>query len=70
MKSEQLNHARLCLGLTRKELQRLIEVGEIDLHILNRQLEHYSSEIKLDALTEKWIQLKSLDQVDKFKSNE
>ncbi len=70
MKLKQLDHARLCLGLTRKELQRRIESGQLDLHVINSQINHYSNELKYESSSEKWLDLKSLDQVDKFKSAE
>ncbi|OFZ30391.1 MAG: hypothetical protein A2622_08245 [Bdellovibrionales bacterium RIFCSPHIGHO2_01_FULL_40_29] len=70
MDMNQFNHARLCLGLSRQELRRRIELGQVDIQILNAQLDNYSHEIKLDALAEKWLELNSLDQVDKFHSNE
>ncbi len=70
MKLKQLNHARLCLGLTRKEIQRRIESGQLDLHIINSQINQYSNELKYESTSEKWLDLKSLDQVDKFKSAE
>lgn len=70
MQQKQLDHARLCLGLTRQEIRRRIESGQLDLQLLNAQLADYSREIKLEALAEKWLDLKALDQVDKFSPNE
>ena len=70
MNLKQLDHARLCLGLTRKELQRRLESGQLDLHIINSQINYYSNELKCESTSERWLDLKSLDQVDKFKSAE
>ncbi len=70
MKIQQMDTARLFLGLTRKELQRRIESGQLDLHLITSQLDHYSNELRLESSTEQWLDLKSLDQVDKFKSAE
>ncbi len=68
MKTKTLNYTHLQLGLTRSELQRRLETGEIDIQLLQKHLDHNSEEIKLEALTEAWLQQKSLDQVDKFKT--
>lgn len=54
----------LYLGLTRNELQRRLSLGLIDPQILKYQLQDYSSELKLNALCEKWIESKALEQVD------
>lgn len=70
MKLLEFEHARLCLGITKKELQRRIELGQLDMHLIKSQLNHYSHELKREVLTEKWLDLKSLDQVDKFHSAE
>ena len=70
MNSKALNYTHLQLGLTRSELQRRLKTGEIDLHLLQKQLDQNSRELKLEALTEAWLQHKSLDQVDKFKTTE
>ena len=70
MNSETMNYAHLYLGLTRRELKRRLELGQIDPEILKAQLDQNSRELKLDALSERWIELKSLDQVDKFEPTE
>lgn len=70
MNSLELNHARLCLGITKKELQKRIDSGQLDMQLIKSQLNHYSHELKREVLTEKWLNLKSLDQVDKFHSAE
>ncbi len=70
MESQELEHARLCLGITKKELRRRIELGQIDTHLIKSQLNHYSHELKREALTEKWLNLNAMDQVDKFHSAE
>ncbi len=62
--------AHLLLGLTRQELQRRMSSGQIDPQILKAQIEQNSQEMKLEAICEKWMQLKSLDQVDKFYAGE
>lgn len=62
--------AHLLLGLTRQELQRRMSSGQIDPQILKAQIEQNSQEMKLEAISEKWMQLKSLDQVDKFYAGE
>ena len=58
--------AHLLLGLSRKELQRRVKSGQVDPQILQSQLEQNSQETKLEALCEKWIELKSLEQADIF----
>ena len=70
MESEVMTNAHLHLGLTRQELKRRLLLGLIDPQILKAQLDQYSREIKLEALTERWIEQNSLDQVDKFKPTE
>ena len=70
MNSQTMNYAHLYLGLTRRELKRRLELGQIDPEILKAQLDQNSRELKLDALSERWIELKSLDQVDKFEPTE
>jgi hypothetical protein len=62
--------AHLLLGLTRKELQRRMHTGQIDPQILKAQIEQNSQETKLDAICEKWMSLRSLEQVDKFAEHE
>lgn len=70
MKSETMLYAHLHLGLTRQELKRRLELGQIDPEILKAQLDQNSRELKLEALSERWLQQKSLDQVDKFQPTE
>ncbi|MEQ1722766.1 MAG: hypothetical protein ABL930_06290 [Pseudobdellovibrio sp.] len=62
--------AHLLLGLTRKELERRMHCGQIDPQILKAQIEQNSQDTKLDALCEKWMNLRSLEQVDKFSADE
>jgi hypothetical protein len=63
MKSENLH---LYLGLTRNELKRRLELGLLDPQALKSQVEDYSSEIKLQALSEQWLDdHKSEDQVER-----
>ena len=71
MPSEKLSpYAHLYLGLTRQELARRISAGLIDPQILKAQIDQNAYEIKLEALCEKWIELQSLGQVDKYTINE
>lgn len=63
-------YAHLYLGLTKNELKRRLALGEIDPAILNFQLEQCAEEMKLNALCEKWMDLKSLEQIDKQSANE
>jgi hypothetical protein len=65
-----MQNAHLLLGLTRKELERRMDCGQIDPQILKAQSEQNSYETKLDALCEKWMILRSLEQVDKFSADE
>lgn len=70
METESLKYAHLHLGLTRQELKRRLQLGQIDPEILKTQLDQNSRELKLEALSERWIEQKSLDQVDKFQPTE
>lgn len=58
--------AHLLLGLSRQEVQRRLNSGQLDPLILMAQLDQNSLELKLEAQCETWIELNSLDQVDKF----
>ena len=58
--------AHLLLGLSRQEVQRRLNSGQLDPLILMAQLDQNSIELKLEAQCETWIELNSLDQVDKF----
>ena len=62
--------AHLLLGLTRHEFERRMNSGLIDPQILMAQMEQHSQEMQLEAMCEKWIELRSLEQVDKFSNNE
>ncbi len=64
------HHLHLQMGITRSELQRRLSSGQIDLQTIRSQLDQYSREMKLEVRSEIWLQQKSLDQVDKFKTNE
>ncbi len=68
MDSENFKYMHLRLGLSRQEFLRRVKAGHIDLHLVRSQLDQYAREIKLDVHTERWLDLKSLDQVDKFKT--
>jgi len=71
MKTENINqYTHLYLGLTRHELSRRLELGQIDPAILKAQLDQNAYEVKLDALCEQWLQQKSLEQVDKYSTTE
>ena len=63
-------YAHLYLGLTRQELARRLSLGQLDPQLLKAQLDQAAQEVKLDALCEKWLELKSLEQVDKFDTSE
>lgn len=52
----KLEHLSLVMGLTKNELKRRLELGQIDPQILNKQVSEYSHELKLDALCDSWIQ--------------
>lgn len=62
--------AHLFLGLTRREFERRMSCGQIDPQILKAQIEQHAAEIQLEAICEKWIDTRSLDQIDKFSNNE
>ncbi len=61
----QINNLHFHLGLTRTELQKRLAMGMIDPQILNNQINEYSKELKLNALSESWIEAHSMEQVDK-----
>lgn len=62
--------AHLLLGLSRQELQRRVSSGKIDPQILKAQIDQNSQELKLETGCEKWIELNSLAQADKFSEAE
>ncbi|MBC7421791.1 MAG: hypothetical protein H7328_13770 [Bdellovibrio sp.] len=71
MSSEKLSpYAHLYLGLTRQELARRMALGQINPQLLNAQLDQNAQEVKLEAMCEKWIQMQSLEQVDKYTASE
>ena len=63
-------YAHLYLGLTRKELARRLQLGLINPEILKSQLDQNVQDLKLEALCEKYIQMQSLEQVDKYSATE
>lgn len=65
-----LQHAHLLLGITRAEFVRRLEAREVDPEVLRNQIEHRAQEVRLEALCEKWIELRSLEQIDKFSAEE
>lgn len=71
MKSDNfIQTAHLLLGISRSELQRRLNSGQIDPQILKAQLEQSSKEMRLEAICENRIELNSLDQFDKFSEPE
>lgn len=71
MSSEELSpYAHLYLGLTRQELARRLALGQINPQLLKAQMDQSAQEVKLDAMCEKWIEMKSLEQVDKYTADE
>jgi len=63
----KLEHLSLIMGLTKTELKRRLDLGQIDPQILNRQVSEYSQELKLDALCDSWTELSGkLSHVEQF----
>lgn len=62
----KLEHLSLVLGLTKSELKRRLELGQIDPQILNKQVSEYSAELKLDALCDSWTEMKNIEQFDRY----
>ena len=58
--------AHLLLGLSRQEVQRRVSSGQLDPLLLKAQIDQNSYELKLETRCEKWIELNSLEQADKF----
>ncbi|WP_409478050.1 hypothetical protein [Pseudobdellovibrio sp. HCB154] len=65
----KLEHLSLVLGLTKSELKRRMELGQIDPQILNKQVSEYSENLKLDALCDSWTELKNHEQFDRVHRN-
>jgi PleD family two-component response regulator len=65
----KLEHLSLIMGLTKAELKRRMELGQIDTQMLNRQVSEYSQELKLDALCDSWTELKNHEQFDRYQRN-
>lgn len=65
----KLEHLSLVLGLTKSELKRRMELGQIDPQVLNKQVSEYSENIKLDALCDTWTELNNVDQFDRVNKN-
>lgn len=62
-----LEYLHLYLGLTRSELKRRLELGQLDFHAIESQISDLSHEIKLQALCDRWLENHRQDeQVDKF----
>lgn len=62
----KLEHLSLVLGLTKNELKRRLELGQIDPQILNKQVSEYAHELKLDSLCDSWTELKNVEQFDRY----
>ncbi len=62
----KLEHLSLIMGLTKTELKRRLELGQIDTQILNRQVSEYSQELKLNALCDSWTELQNVEQFDRY----
>jgi len=62
----EISKLHLYLGLSKKELQRRVENGQVDLQILKNQINDYESQLKLGAISEIWIESHSAEQVDIF----
>lgn len=58
--------AHLLLGLSRQEVQRRVNSGKLDPLLLKGQIDKNAHELKLETRCEKWIELNSLEQADKF----
>ncbi len=58
--------AHLLLGLSRQEVQRRVNSGKLDPLLLKAQIDQNAHELKLESRCEKWIELNSLEQADKF----
>ncbi len=58
--------AHLLLGLSRQEVQRRVNSGKLDPLLLKAQIDQNAHELKLETRCEKWIELNSLEQADKF----
>lgn len=65
----KLEHLSLVLGLTKTELKRRLELGQIDPQILNKQVSEYAQGLKLDALCDSWTELKNHEQFDRYQRN-
>lgn len=63
----KLDYLHLYLGLTRAELKRRLQLGQLDFHAIKSQIHDQSEEIKLQALCDQWLEAhKQDDQVDKY----
>lgn len=62
----KIEHLSLILGLTRTELKRRIELGQIDPQILNRQVSEYAADLKLNALCDSWKDMQNIEQYDRY----
>ena len=58
--------AHLLLGLSRQEVQRRVNSGKLDPLLLKAQIDQNAHELRLETRCEKWIELNSLEQADKF----
>lgn len=64
-----LQNAHFYLGITRKEINRRLSEGLLDLTILQAQIEQNAKEFELDVICEMKIKQNSLEQADKFEDS-
>lgn len=62
----KLEHVRLHLGLSKGEFERRLKAGLIDIEAVKNQISEYSADIKMQSLTEIWLEENHTDQVDKY----
>jgi len=64
----KLEHLSLIMGLTKSELKKRLELGQIDPQLLNQQVSEYSNDLKLDALCDAWNFRYDFEQIDKYEA--
>lgn len=62
----KLEHIRLHLGLSHREFERRLKNGLIDIDAVKGQIFEYSTDIKMQSLTEAWLEENHTEQVDKY----
>mgnify|MGYP001552951891 CR=1 FL=1 len=65
-----LQRAHLLLGVSRREVERRVSLGQIDPEILMAQLEQSSRELQMGVACERRIETESLTQVEQFADRE